>query len=44
MPRTFRSPRLNRDKLGVQRIGEPCYDFVLRIEKIGDRLVEPFGP
>ena len=44
MQRTFRSPRLSLDELGIQRIGEPRYDFVLHIEQIGDRFVEALGP
>ena len=44
MQRTFRSPRLGFDELGIQRVGEPGYDFVLHIEQIGDGLVEALGP
>ena len=44
MQRTFRSPRLSLDELGIQRVGEPRYDFVLHVEQIGDGLVEPLGP
>jgi class 3 adenylate cyclase len=35
---------LGRDKLSIQGVGEPRYDFVLHIEQIGDGLVEPLGP
>jgi hypothetical protein len=44
MQRTFRSSRLNLNELGFQRIGEPRYDFVLHVEKVGDGLIEAFGP
>ena len=44
MQRTFRPPRLSLNELGIQRVGEPGDDFVLHIEQIGDRLVEPLGP
>ena len=36
--------RLGLDELGIERVGEPRYHFVLHVEQIGDRLVEPFGP
>ncbi len=32
------------DQLRAQLIGKPRDDFVLHVEKIGDRLVETFGP
>ena len=41
---SFRSPCLSHDELGIQRVGEPRYDFVLHIEQIGDGFVETFGP
>ena len=44
MQRTLRSSRLSLDELGTQCIGEPRYDFVLHIEKIGDGLLEALGP
>src|SRR5215510_8554633 len=44
MRRTLRSTRLNLYKLGVQRIGEPRYNFILHIEQIGNGLVEALGP
>ena len=44
MRRTFRPSRLSTMSCGIQRVGEPRYDFVLHIEQIGDRLVEALGP
>ena len=44
MRRTLRPPRLSLNELGIQRVGEPRYDFVLHIEQIGDGLIEPLGP
>ena len=40
----LRASRLGGDELGVERIGEPRDDFVLHVEEIGERLVEPLGP
>ena len=40
----FRASRLGRHKLGVQRVRQAHNDFVLHVEKIGERLVEAFGP
>ena len=40
----FRASRLGGDELGVQRARQARDDFVLHIEEIGERLVEPFGP
>ncbi len=40
----FRASRLGGDELGVERVREPRDDFVLHVEEIGERLVEPFGP
>jgi hypothetical protein len=37
----FRASRLGGDKLGVQRIRQTGDDFVLRVEEIGERLIEP---
>ena len=42
--RLFGAARLGRHKLGVQRVRQAHNDFVLHVEKIGERLVEPFGP
>ena len=42
--RLFRPPRLGGDELGVQRACETRDDFVLHVEEIGERLVEPLGP
>jgi len=36
--------RLGGDELGVQRIRQPRDDFVLHVEEVGQRLVEPLGP
>ena len=44
MQRTLCAPRLCLNELGIQCVGEPRYDFVLHIEQIGDRLIEPLGP
>src|SRR6267142_755239 len=44
MRRAFRSSRLNLYELGFQRIGEPRYDFVLHVEKIGDGFIEALRP
>src|SRR5262245_34973046 len=38
------SPGLGRNEFGVERVGEPRYDFVLHVEQVGNRLVETFGP
>ena len=40
----FRASRLGGDKLGVERARQPRDDFVLHVEEIGERLVEPLGP
>ena len=40
----FRAPRLGGDEFGVQRARQPRDDFVLHVEEIGERLVEPLGP
>ncbi len=40
----FRSSRLGGDEFGVQRTCEARDDFVLHVEKIGQRLIEPLGP
>ena len=40
----FRASRLGGDELGVQRARQPRDDFVLHVEEIGERLVEPLGP
>ena len=40
----FRAPRLGGDELGVQRVRQARDDFVLHVEEIGERLVEPLGP
>ncbi len=40
----FRAPRLGGDKLGVQRVCQARNDFVLHVEEIGERLIEPLGP
>jgi hypothetical protein len=39
----FRAPRLGGDKFGVQRACQARHDFVLHVEEIGQRLIEPFG-
>jgi hypothetical protein len=35
---------LGGDKLSIERVGEPCDDFVLHIKEIGHRFVETFRP
>ena len=40
----FRASRLGGDELGVQRVCQARDDFVLHVEEIGQRLVEPLGP
>ena len=40
----FRPSRLGGDELGVQRACQARDDFVLHVEEIGERLVEPLGP
>jgi hypothetical protein len=40
----FRASRLGASQLSVKRIGEPRDDFILHVEEIGQRLIEPFGP
>src|SRR6516164_8830212 len=44
MQRAFGSPCLGRHKLGVQRVGEPRYNFVLHVKKVGDGLVKALRP
>jgi hypothetical protein len=40
----FRPPRLGGAELGVKRVRQARRDFVLHVEKIGERLVESLGP
>jgi hypothetical protein len=40
----FRAARLGGGELGVQRVGQAPHDFVLHVEEIGERLIEPLGP
>ena len=40
----LRPSRLGGDKLGVERARQPRDDFVLHVEEIGERLVEPLRP
>ena len=40
----FRASRLGGDEFGVQRARQARDDFVLHVEEIGQRLVEPLGP
>ena len=40
----FRASRLGGDELGVERARQARDDFVLHVEEIGERLVEPLGP
>ena len=44
MRRAFRAPRLGGDQLRVELAGEARDDFVLHVEQVGHRLVEPLGP
>jgi hypothetical protein len=40
----FRASSLGDDQVGVQRARQARDDFVLHVEEIGERLIEPFGP
>ena len=40
----LRSPCLGGTEFGIERVGEPRYDFILHVEEVGNRLVEAFGP
>ena len=40
----FGAARLSDDELRIQRVSQARDDFVLHIEEIGQRLVEPLGP
>ena len=42
--RPFGASRLGGDEFGVQRRRQARDDFVLHVEEIGQRLVEPLGP
>ena len=42
--RLFGASRLGGDELGVERARQTRDDFVLHVEEIGERLVEPLGP
>ena len=42
--RSLGASRLCGDELRVQRACQPRHDFVLHVEEIGERLVEPLGP
>ena len=42
--RLFRASRLGGDELRVERACQSRDDFVLHVEEIGERLVEPLGP
>ncbi len=42
--RLFGASRLGGEKLGVERARQARDDFVLHVEEIGERLVEPLGP
>jgi len=44
MRRTFRSSSLGRHKLGIEKVGEPRYDFVLHVEEVSDGLIKALGP
>ena len=44
MRRIFRSPSLGCHQPGIERVGEPRYNFVLHIEEVGNGLVEAVGP
>ena len=39
-----RASRLGGGKLGVERVRQAGDDFVLHVEEIGERLIEPLGP
>jgi hypothetical protein len=39
----FRASRLGGDELGVQRACQARDDFILHVEEIGQRLIEPLG-
>jgi hypothetical protein len=40
----FGASRLGGDELGVERVRQARDDFILHVEEIGERLVEPLGP
>ena len=40
----FGAARLGGDQLGIERAGEASDNLVLRVQEIGHRLVETFGP
>jgi hypothetical protein len=40
----FGASRLGGGELGVERARKPGDDFVLHVEEIGQRLIEPLGP
>src|SRR5208283_4561265 len=40
----FRASRLGGGELGVERARQPRDDFVLHLEEIGERFIEPLGP
>ena len=42
--RALSAPRLGAQEFVLQSVGEARNDFVLHVEEIGDRLVEPLGP
>jgi len=42
--RLLSAPRLGGDEFGIQRARQARDDFVLHVENIAERLVEPFGP
>jgi hypothetical protein len=39
----FQASRLGGDELGVQRACQARDDFILHVEEIGQRLIEPLG-
>ncbi len=40
----FRAPRLGGEELRVERVRQARDDFVLHVEEVGQRLIEPLGP
>src|SRR6266851_1996936 len=44
MHRMLRSPCLGGNEFGIERVGEPRYDFILHVKEVGNRLVKAFGP
>ena len=44
MQQTLCSPCFGSNEFGIERVGEPRYDFVLHVKKVGNRFIETLGP